>query len=151
MKIKYKKMHKDIGMIVRFFRASLCNGSISTWPLHIVELAGGGFQMYPADFDATLKIADDHGRISRHAHCAREITGRPMSEKNEPVWVAFEQVIAVHSRQVHPIWRGAPASAMRVCFALRSSARSTTWHYEQTELAELTAACIWLCQKPCLH
>jgi death on curing protein len=62
-----------------------------------------------------------------------------MSEKNEPVWVAFEQVIAVHSRQLRR-FGGAPG--LRDEGLLRSAIERAVnkWHYEQTELAELAAA-----------
>ena len=62
-----------------------------------------------------------------------------MSEKNEPVWVAFEQVIAVHSRQLRR-FGGAPG--LRDEGLLRSAIERAVnkWHYEQAELAELAAA-----------
>jgi putative addiction module antidote len=60
MKIKIKKIGNSDGLILPrelMQRLDLKRGQ----QLHIVELAGGGFQMLPydPDFDATLKIADE--------------------------------------------------------------------------------------------
>ena len=62
-----------------------------------------------------------------------------MSEPKEPLWITFEQAIAIHSRQLRR-FGGAPG--LRDEGLLRSAlARPCNkWHYEGAELPELAAA-----------
>jgi death-on-curing protein len=62
-----------------------------------------------------------------------------MTERKEPGWVTYEQVIAIHSRQLRR-FGGAPG--LRDEGMLRSALERprNKWHYEQTSLAELAAA-----------
>jgi death-on-curing protein len=62
-----------------------------------------------------------------------------MTEAREPAWVTYDQVIAIHSRQLRR-FGGAPG--LRDDGLLRSALERPTnkWHYEQAELAELAAA-----------
>src|SRR5438132_12500251 len=62
-----------------------------------------------------------------------------MEEGNEPAWVTYEQVIAIHSRQLRR-FGGAPG--LRDDGLLRSAIErpANKWHYEQAGLAELAAA-----------
>jgi death-on-curing protein len=62
-----------------------------------------------------------------------------MTERKEPGWVTYEQVIAIHSRQLRR-FGGAPG--LRDKGMLRSALERprNKWHYEQTSLAELAAA-----------
>ena len=62
-----------------------------------------------------------------------------MTEVKEPAWVAYEQAIAIHSRQLRR-FGGAPG--MRDEGMLRSALERPVnkWHYEQASLAELAAA-----------
>jgi death-on-curing protein len=59
---------------------------------------------------------------------------------NEPIWLTYDQVIAIHSRQLRR-FGGAPG--LRDEGLLRSAIERplNKWHYEQTELPELAAAC----------
>jgi death-on-curing protein len=62
-----------------------------------------------------------------------------MEEVKEPAWVTYEQVIAIHSRQLRR-FGGAPG--LRDVGLLRSAIErpANKWHYEQAGLAELAAA-----------
>jgi len=62
-----------------------------------------------------------------------------MTEAAEPAWVTYDQVIAMHSRQLRR-FGGAPG--LRDDGMLRSALERPTnkWHYEQAELAELAAS-----------
>jgi death-on-curing protein len=62
-----------------------------------------------------------------------------MSELNEPLWVTYEQAIAIHSRQLR---RFGGASGLRDEGMLRSALERPVnkWRYEQSDLAELAAA-----------
>jgi death on curing protein len=61
------------------------------------------------------------------------------SEPKEPLWITFEQVIAIHSRQLRR-FGGAPG--LRDEGMLRSALERpiNKWRYEQAGLAELAAA-----------
>ena len=62
-----------------------------------------------------------------------------MSDIREPRWLTYEQVIAIHSRQLR---RFGGASGLRDEGMLRSALERpiNKWHYEQAELVELAAA-----------
>lgn len=62
-----------------------------------------------------------------------------MTEPNEPVWITYEQAIAIHSRQLRR-FGGAPG--LRDEGLLRSALERplNKWTYEQVSLAELAAA-----------
>jgi len=62
-----------------------------------------------------------------------------MSEPNEPLWITYEQAIAIHSRQLRR-FGGAPG--LRDEGMLRSALERPVnkWTYEQAPLAELAAA-----------
>jgi death-on-curing protein len=62
-----------------------------------------------------------------------------MTEATERAWVTYDQVIAIHSRQLRR-FGGAPG--LRDDGLLRSALERPTnkWHYEQAELPELAAA-----------
>src|SRR5436190_24291466 len=62
-----------------------------------------------------------------------------MSEREEPLWITFEQTIAIHSRQLRR-FGGAPG--LRDQGMLRSALERpiNKWRYEQAEMAELAAA-----------
>ena len=62
-----------------------------------------------------------------------------MSEAEEPLWITYEQAIAIHTHQLRR-FGGAPACATRYVCDRRWSARSTNGTYEQAPLAELAAA-----------
>jgi death-on-curing protein len=61
-----------------------------------------------------------------------------MSESQEPHWITYEQVTAIHSRQLRR-FGGAPG--LRGEGMLRSALERplNKWHYEQAEPAELAA------------
>ena len=63
-----------------------------------------------------------------------------MTEAEQPAWVTYDQVIAMHSRQLRR-FGGAPG--LRDDGMLRSALERPTnkWHYEQAGLAELAASC----------
>ena len=63
-----------------------------------------------------------------------------MTERHEPLWITYEQAIAIHSRQLRR-FGGAPG--LRDEGMLRSALERpiNKWRYEQAELAELAAAC----------
>src|SRR5712691_12203326 len=62
-----------------------------------------------------------------------------MIEAKAPAWVTYDQVIAIHSRQLRR-FGGAPG--LRDDGLLRSALErpANKWHYEQAGLAELAAA-----------
>ncbi len=62
-----------------------------------------------------------------------------MSESAEPLWITYEQAIAIHSRQLRR-FGGAPR--LRDEGMLRSALERPVnkWRYEQSEMAELAAA-----------
>ena len=62
-----------------------------------------------------------------------------MTEPKGPAWVTYDQVIAIHSRQLRR-FGGAPG--LRDDGMLRSAIQrpQDKWHYEQAELPELAAA-----------
>ena len=62
-----------------------------------------------------------------------------MSESEEPHWITYDQVIAIHSRQLRR-FGGAPG--LRDEGMLRSALERpiNKWHYERAEMAELAAA-----------
>lgn len=62
-----------------------------------------------------------------------------MSESQEPHWITYDQIIAIHSRQLRR-FGGAPG--LRDEGMLRSALERTInkWHYERAEPAELAAA-----------
>ena len=62
-----------------------------------------------------------------------------MSEPKEPLWITYEQAIAIHSRQLRR-FGGAPG--LRDEGMLRSALERpiNKWRYEQAELAELASA-----------
>ena len=64
---------------------------------------------------------------------------RSLSERDEPLWITYEQAIAIHSRQLRR-FGGAPG--LRDEGMLRSGLerRINKWRYEQSDLAELAAA-----------
>jgi death on curing protein len=62
-----------------------------------------------------------------------------MSDPKEPIWITYEQVVAIHSRQLRR-FGGAPG--LRDEGMLRSALERpiNNWKYEQAPLAELAAA-----------
>jgi death on curing protein len=62
-----------------------------------------------------------------------------MSEPEEPLWITFEQAIAIHGRQLR---RFGGAAGLRDEGMLRSALERPVnkWRYEQAGLAELAAA-----------
>jgi death-on-curing protein len=62
-----------------------------------------------------------------------------MNEAKEPAWISYDEVIAIHSRQLRR-FGGAPG--LRDAGLLRSALERpiNKWHYEQAELVELAAA-----------
>jgi death on curing protein len=62
-----------------------------------------------------------------------------MSDPREPIWITYEQVVAIHSRQLRR-FGGAPG--LRDEGMLRSALERpiNNWKYEQAPLAELAAA-----------
>src|ERR1700738_4912813 len=62
-----------------------------------------------------------------------------MGEPNEPLWITYEQAIAIHSRQLRR-FGGAPG--LRDEGMLRSALERpiNKWRYEQSDMAELPAA-----------
>jgi death-on-curing protein len=59
---------------------------------------------------------------------------------SEPKWLTYDQLIAIHSRQLR---RFGGAAGLRDDGLLRSAIDRpiNKWHYEQSELPELAAAC----------
>src|SRR5579859_6915486 len=72
----------------------------------------------------------DHGEVSGYACHARQMT-----EPNEPLWISYEQAIAIHSRQLRR-FGGAPG--LRDEGMLRSALERpiNKWQYEQSELEQ---------------
>ena len=62
-----------------------------------------------------------------------------MSEAKEPVWVTYDQVIAIHSRQLRR-FGGAPGLRDRGMLESALERPVNKWRYEQAGLAELAAA-----------
>ena len=62
-----------------------------------------------------------------------------MTEAKEPKWLSYDQVVAIHSKQLRH-FGGAPG--LRDDGMLRSALERPVnkWHYEKAELAELAAA-----------
>jgi death on curing protein len=62
-----------------------------------------------------------------------------VSEPKEPLWITFEQAVAIHSRQLRR-FGGAPG--LRDQGMLRSALERpiNKWRYEQADMAELAAA-----------
>jgi death on curing protein len=62
-----------------------------------------------------------------------------MSEPSEPLWITYEQAIAMHARQLR---RFGGAAGLRDEGMLRSALERpiNKWRYEQSELPELAAA-----------
>jgi death-on-curing protein len=62
-----------------------------------------------------------------------------MTDRSEPLWLTYEQVIAIHSRQLRR-FGGAPG--LRDEGMLRSALERPVnkWHYEQTDFVGLAAA-----------
>ena len=62
-----------------------------------------------------------------------------MSEPGEPLWISYEQAIAIHSRQLR---RFGGAAGLRDEGMLRSALERPVnkWTYEQAQLPELAAA-----------
>src|SRR5215813_11369644 len=62
-----------------------------------------------------------------------------MAETNEPTWLSYKEIVAVHSRQLRR-FGGAPG--LRDEGLLRSALERPVnkWHYEQADLAQLAAA-----------
>lgn len=62
-----------------------------------------------------------------------------MSEPAEPLWITYEQVVAIHARQLR---RFGGAAGLRDEGMLRSALERPVnkWRYEQAELPELGAA-----------
>lgn len=62
-----------------------------------------------------------------------------MSEPKEPLWITYEQAIAIHSRQLR---RFGGAAGLRDEGMLRSALERPVnkWRYEQAQLAELASA-----------
>ena len=65
-----------------------------------------------------------------------------MTEAEDPAWVTYDQVIAMHSRQLRR-FGGAPG--LRDDGMLRSALERPTnkWHYERAGLAELAASYVF--------
>ena len=62
-----------------------------------------------------------------------------MSEAKEPAWVTYDQVIAMHSRQLRR-FGGARGCVTKACCESALERPVNKWHYEQAGLAELAAA-----------
>src|ERR1700761_319418 len=60
-----------------------------------------------------------------------------MSDPNEPLWITYDQAIAIHSRQLRR-FGGAPG--LRDEGMLRSALERPINSYEQSDMAELAAA-----------
>lgn len=62
-----------------------------------------------------------------------------MNDPKEPVWISYEQAIAIHSRQLR---RFGGAAGLRDEGLLRSALERplNKWQYERADLAELAAA-----------
>ena len=62
-----------------------------------------------------------------------------MSEVKEPAWLTYEQVIAIHSRQLRR-FGGAPGLRDESLSRSAIERLLNKWHYEQSGLPELAAA-----------
>lgn len=62
-----------------------------------------------------------------------------MTEATEPAWVTYEQVIAIHSRQLRR-FGGAPGLRDEGLLQSAIERPVNKWHHEQSSLAELAAA-----------
>lgn len=62
-----------------------------------------------------------------------------MTERREPLWLSYEQIVAIHSRQLR---RFGGASGLRDEGMLRSALERpiNKWHYEDAEILDLAAA-----------
>jgi death-on-curing protein len=62
-----------------------------------------------------------------------------MTEQAEPKWLTYDQVIAIHSRQLRR-YGGAPGLRDEGMLQSASERPANKWHYEQADLATLAAA-----------
>lgn len=62
-----------------------------------------------------------------------------MSEQQEPLWITYEQAIAIHSRQLRR-FGGAPGSRDEGMLRSALERPLNEWRYEQAPLEELAAA-----------
>ena len=62
-----------------------------------------------------------------------------MSEAEEPLWITYEQAIAIHSRQLRR-FGGAPGLRDEGMLRLALERPINKWQYEQASLPELAAA-----------
>jgi death-on-curing protein len=62
-----------------------------------------------------------------------------MSEPKEPLWITYEQAIAIHSRQLRR-FGGAPGLRDEGMLLSALERPINKWRYEQSETAELAAA-----------
>lgn len=62
-----------------------------------------------------------------------------MAEAKEPSWVTYEQVLAIHSRQLRR-FGGAPGLRDEGMLHSALQRPQDKWHFEQAELPELAAA-----------
>src|SRR5207244_9486259 len=62
-----------------------------------------------------------------------------MSEPKEPLWITYEQAIAIHSRQLRR-FGGAPGLRDEGMLRPALERPINKWRYEQTDLAEQAAA-----------
>src|SRR6266567_3371002 len=62
-----------------------------------------------------------------------------MIEATEPAWVTYDQVIAMHSRQLRR-FGGAPGLRDQGMLQSAIDRPANKWHYQQADLAELAAA-----------
>jgi death-on-curing protein len=62
-----------------------------------------------------------------------------MAEPNEPAWVTYEQVVAIHSRQLRR-FGGAPGLRDEAMLESALQCPVNKWQYEQAALPELAAS-----------
>jgi death-on-curing protein len=62
-----------------------------------------------------------------------------MAEPNEPAWVTYEQVVAIHSRQLRR-FGGAPGLRDKAMLESALQRPVNKWQYEQAALPELAAS-----------
>jgi death-on-curing protein len=62
-----------------------------------------------------------------------------MAEPNEPAWVTYEQVVAIHSRQLRR-FGGAPGLRDEAMLESALQCPVNKWRYEQAALPELAAS-----------
>src|SRR5260370_31593949 len=74
-----------------------------------------------------------------HSRRLKNNEKRQVSEPKEPIWITYEQAVAIHSRQLRR-FGGAPG--LRDEGMLRSALERpiNKWRYEQADLAELASA-----------